>query len=930
MQEGPGEEYDILPDSKFSVSRVATSDNKSSYYINDKKKTFSDVQKELTKHHIDLNNNRFLILQVRFPAFPLLYPFTTHYDNISVADAGQGEVELISQMKPKGLTPHEDGLLEYIEDIIGTNLLIPAIDEAAEKVHEANAARAVQINRVRAADKAMNALEGAKEEAEEHRSLQVQIIDNSATLYQLQAVSHQAQAEQLEADREEIATTLAEVHAHQDKYNGQLEELDKEFSSKTKEHATVHKEMLACKEKHDDFEKQRAKLKQGVKNHKSKCKTLAKTQEKEAKKMKELQRSLDTARSDLASAEESVTTLQEELKKEEAELVKIQGSLKGKTASLRQDMEAAKKELMPKQKKITEIQASIDIAESELSMLQAQANEAQQKLDETTAAIVEAKEQAAEATTKMKEKKAEVARATERIPFIEEERTRAEAQEEDLARNKADIEAKIDENDAQANASRSQSKVLQACMMLKVERNLGVHGRLGDLGSIDDRYDVAVTTACGSQLDQIVVDTTSDAQQCANFLRERQVGRCTFLILERIQNLRSRMHNAKGRTPAPRLFDLITPKSDLFLPAFYSVVRDTLLADDFPTAKKIAFGKSRFRVVTMDGQVIEQSGLLSGGGSRKMKGGMRGSGSSGPSLSKAAVQKLRAQLAGLQKELDDVRQVLASLEEEKTECEETVENAHLELTTLDMDAKAMARQEKELSAQLPELKKKAAVKTSAADLKRIKALEAEISKSSKPLAQAKAGAADLEETIKTLQEKIMDVGGMPLKIQQAKVDGIESQLGDTHRVITRIQVQLKTVEKNVAKCTKAIAAAETGLEEETQQVEQKKQQLEELVSSAKEVKQKYEEAQEVWHPFHHSSLSRLALSLPTSMSAVLLDVWLPWLPKRVEADGVRSSTRRARSLRSTPSRWIRSSRSSRSSAQPRRTWRCSCQTWTTR
>lgn len=41
---------------------------------------------------------------------------------------------------------------------------------------------------------------------------------------------------------------------------------------------------------------------------------------------------------------------------------------------------------------------------------------------------------------------------------------------------------------------------------------------MGDLGAIDARYDVAITTACGA-LDNIVVDTTADAQLCVEFLK---------------------------------------------------------------------------------------------------------------------------------------------------------------------------------------------------------------------------------------------------------------------------------------------------------------------------------------------------------------------------------------------------------------------------
>jgi structural maintenance of chromosome 4 len=47
--------------------------------------------------------------------------------------AVQGEVEQISMMKPKGATEHETGLLEYLEDIIGTDKYIPLLEESAKR-----------------------------------------------------------------------------------------------------------------------------------------------------------------------------------------------------------------------------------------------------------------------------------------------------------------------------------------------------------------------------------------------------------------------------------------------------------------------------------------------------------------------------------------------------------------------------------------------------------------------------------------------------------------------------------------------------------------------------------------------------------------------------------------------------------------------------
>ena len=87
------DKYEIIPGSSFTVTRTAFKDNSSKYTLDGKNMTFTQVGKILRDYGIDLDNNRFLILQ--------------------------GEVEQISMMKPKGATSHDEGLLEYLEDIIG-------------------------------------------------------------------------------------------------------------------------------------------------------------------------------------------------------------------------------------------------------------------------------------------------------------------------------------------------------------------------------------------------------------------------------------------------------------------------------------------------------------------------------------------------------------------------------------------------------------------------------------------------------------------------------------------------------------------------------------------------------------------------------------------------------------------------------------------
>lgn len=64
----------------------------------------------------------------------------------------------------------------------------------------------------------------------------------------------------------------------------------------------------------------------------------------------------------------------------------------------------------------------------------------------------------------------------------------------------------------------------------------------GDLGTIDEKYDVAISTACGS-LDNIIVDTMDTAVRCVNFLRKQDVGVATFIGLDKMERWKKEAHS---------------------------------------------------------------------------------------------------------------------------------------------------------------------------------------------------------------------------------------------------------------------------------------------------------------------------------------------------------------------------------------------------
>jgi structural maintenance of chromosome 4 len=131
------DDFLLVPNSQLVVNRTAFRNNSSRYTINDRNSTFTEVTTLLKGKGIDLDHNRFLILQ--------------------------GEVESIALMKAKAGNEHEDGLLEYLEDIIGTTKYKEPIEQASLEVEGLSEERGEKMNRLRVVEREKASLEVGKD-----------------------------------------------------------------------------------------------------------------------------------------------------------------------------------------------------------------------------------------------------------------------------------------------------------------------------------------------------------------------------------------------------------------------------------------------------------------------------------------------------------------------------------------------------------------------------------------------------------------------------------------------------------------------------------------------------------------------------------------------------------------------------------------------
>lgn len=323
------------------------------------------------------------------------------------------------------------------------------------------------------------------------------------------------------------------------------------------------------------------------------------------------------------------------------------------------------------------------------------------------------------------------------------------------------------------------------------------------------------------------MDTVEQGQACIEYLRKQNVGRASFFVLEKLPT-DGRLNRIATPEDVPRLFDLIKPKDPKFAPAFYKGLGNTLVASDLEQAKRVAYGQSkRWRVVTLDGALIDTSGTMSGGGNKVAKGAMSSKLAS-DAVEPAVLQRYEADSESLQTGLDALLTERQETENEVERLQRQLPTVDLAIQKLELDIRNAGKRMQEDERRIKELRFafraikcqdrsltdgciSTQVTPNAADAKRIKALEATISASTSELKKLLEKSSAIESDIKGLQDKILEIGGVRLRSQKSKVDGVKEQIDHINETITRAEVGKAKAEHDSEKLDGALASAVAAL-----------------------------------------------------------------------------------------------------------------------
>ncbi|KAL4010601.1 hypothetical protein IC575_030103 [Cucumis melo] len=813
--------YEAVPGSDFVITRAAFRDNSSKYYINNRASNFTEVTKKLKGKGVDLDNNRFLILQ--------------------------GEVEQISLMKPKAQGPHDEGFLEYLEDIIGTIKYVEMIDESNKQLESLNEKRTGVVQMVKLAEKERDGLEGVKNEAEAYM---LKELSHLKWREKASKLAHEDTTKRITELQDEVSTLEANKKTEREKIretSKELKELEAVHEKNMKRKEELDNDLRRSKEKFKDFERLDVKYREDLKHIKQKIKKLDDKLEKDSTKIDGLRKECEESKSLIPKLEESISQFQKLLSDEEKILDEIQESSKVETERYRSELAIVRVELEPWEKQLTEHKGKLNIACTESKLLSQKHEGGRATLDDARKQMVNILKNIEEKSINIEQVKTELQKRKLESLKAQEEEQECMKEQESLIPVEHAARQKVAELKSVMDSEKSQGSVIKAILKAKETNEIeGIYGRMGDLGAIDAKYDVAISTACPG-LDYIVVETSGAAQACVELLRRENLGVATFMILEKQVDHLSKL-KAKVSTPegVPRLFDLIKVQDDRMKLAFFAALGNTVVAKDLEQATRIAYGGNRDfrRVVTLDGALLEKSGTMSGGG-RMPRGGKMGTSIRSASVSKEAFIKAEKDLSDMVDALNKIRIRIADAVQLYQVSEKAVEQLEMLLAKCQQDIDSLTSQHSYLEKQLSSLE--AASKPKDDELKRLEELRNFISEEEKEISRLVLGSKKLTEKALELQSQIENAGGERLKAQKSKVTKIQSDISKTRTDINRYKVQIESDQATMKKLTKAIEDSK----KEKERLEEEKNNLQgkfkDIEVKAFAVQENYKETEKLIH-----------------------------------------------------------------------------------
>ena len=326
----------------------------------------------------------------------------------------------------------------------------------------------------------------------------------------------------------------------------------------------------------------------------------------------------------------------------------------------------------------------------------------------------------------------------------------------------------------------------------------GIHGLVAQLAEVDDRYRLALEVAAGGRLSQVVVDDDRIAARAIELLKQRRAGRLTFLPLNKIRSSARGGGAALQRGGAPsgggclgRAVELLHFEP-IYRDVFGHVFGDTLVYSDLQSARR-ELGRSR--IVTLEGELLERSGAMTGGSLQQRSGslsfGRANDGDEAEPLRRRLLELGETLVASRRREAELSRQLEAAQGEFSSERSRQA-GVEAELAAAQRAHGPQVTRQAQLQARLEQVSQ-----SLSSDQTRLQELQASMQPLRQELEQLEQGEAASSDSADAARwgelQQELEQADAALSAARAQRDGLEAAQRDRGLVLARLNSQLEAV-----------------------------------------------------------------------------------------------------------------------------------------
>lgn len=332
--------------------------------------------------------------------------------------------------------------------------------------------------------------------------------------------------------------------------------------------------------------------------------------------------------------------------------------------------------------------------------------------------------------------------------------------------------------------------VKQVLKASKQGRISGVFGTVAQNISVERQYAAAVETALGGSMQNIIVENEDIAKRCIRFLKEQKGGRATFLPLTSVKGYELKEQGLENCTGFIALASRIVSYDEKFSGIISSLMGRIVIADDIDSATQIAKKYNyKFRIVTLDGQIINTGGSFTGGSVQKSGGIITRKNeieTLDSEIEKLTEQRdvLESRMEKLRAESEKLRYDREAAKSEFRELESKEVRLNAEILSLDSLVLQLDSQTRNSGRQISELKEKIRndEKSGAEAKKEAEVIEIQIRDAEENLLNIKnirenlrLERAEISEMISSLKVHDVEIS-KDIQVQQSEISRINSEL----------------------------------------------------------------------------------------------------------------------------------------------------------